>query len=133
MVTQSRPTRGQARVLELLKQTKQPISAQALFTELRSSGQSLGLATVYRALEALRREGLVQSRSTPQGEALYSYVDHHQHFLTCLRCGTSTPLETCPFQELEKQWQQAKTFQLYYHTLELFGLCWQCQDSPNEN
>ena len=132
MATQSRQTRGQTKVLELLKQMEQPISAQGLFAQLRSQGKPLGLATIYRALEALKREGLVQSRST-QGETLYSYAEHHQHFLTCMRCGTSTPLETCPFQELKQQWQQAKSFQLYYHTLELFGLCWECQDPAAQN
>ncbi len=130
MATQIRQTRGQVKVLEVLRQSQQPISAQTLFAELRQRDQPLGLATIYRALEALKREGLVQSRVTPQGEALYTVVaDDHRHFMTCLRCGTSTPLETCPFETLEQQWRQSQTFQLYYHTLELFGICWLCQNN----
>lgn len=132
MATQTRQTRGQVRVLEVLKQSRQPISAQALFAELRQQDHPLGLATIYRALEALKREGFVQSRLTPQGEALYTIVaEDHQHFMTCLHCGTSTPLDACPFQELEQQWRQSSTFQLYYHTLELFGICLLCQNAPN--
>jgi Fe2+ or Zn2+ uptake regulation protein len=42
MVTQSRPTRGQTRVLEGLKQIQHPISAQSLYAELKQQGQPLG-------------------------------------------------------------------------------------------
>ena len=56
-------TRSQERILNLLKSIKQGISAQNLYVELRNSNQSMGLATVYRSLEALKLEGLVQVRT----------------------------------------------------------------------
>lgn len=95
--------------------------------ELRQRNQTTGLATVYRALEALKLEGAVQVRTLPNGESLYDPVHRDQHHLTCLNCGTSTPIDECPVQELESQLQQSNQFKVFYHSLEFFGLCDQCQ------
>ncbi|MFQ4144097.1 Fur family transcriptional regulator [Chlorogloeopsis sp. ULAP02] len=120
-------TRSQERILNLLKTLKQGISAQDIYVELRNRNQSMGLATVYRSLEALKLEGLVQMRTLANGEALYSLVQQDKHHLTCLQCGISIPIYQCPVHELEVQLQTSHNFKIFYHTLEFFGLCNQCQ------
>ncbi|HEY9709804.1 MAG TPA: transcriptional repressor, partial [Oculatellaceae cyanobacterium] len=80
-------TRSQDRIFNLLKTLNRAISAQDLYIELRNRDQSMGLATVYRALEALKLEGVVQVRTLASGESLYSSVQRDQHHLTCLNCG----------------------------------------------
>jgi len=120
-------TRSQERILNLLKNTKQGISAQDIYVELRKSNQTMGLATVYRSLESLKLEGLVQMRTLSNGEALYSLVQQDKHHLTCLQCGISILIDQCPVHELENQLQSAHKFKVFYHTLEFFGLCHQCQ------
>jgi Fur family transcriptional regulator, ferric uptake regulator len=120
-------TRSQERILNLLKTLKQGISAQDIYVELRNRNQSMGLATVYRSLEALKLEGLVQMRTLANGEALYSLIQQDKHHLTCLQCGTSIPIYQCPVHELEAQLQTSHNFKIFYHTLEFFGLCRQCQ------
>jgi Fur family transcriptional regulator, ferric uptake regulator len=128
----SRTTRSQQSILHLLKQMDRAISAQDLYVELRNRDRSIGLATVYRGLEALKLRGVVQSR-TVNNESLYSLVQSDTHYLTCLGCGTSIPLEDCPVSELEATLYQSLPFKIYYHTLEFFGMCLPCQlqlDSP---
>ncbi|WP_315790500.1 Fur family transcriptional regulator [Fischerella sp. JS2] len=119
-------TRSQERILNLLKTIKQGISAQDIYVELRNRDQSMGLATVYRSLEALKLEGMVQVRTLANGEALYSLAQQDKHHLTCLQCGTSIPINQCPVHELETQLQVTHNFKIFYHTLEFFGLCKQC-------
>ncbi|MGB7378980.1 MAG: Fur family transcriptional regulator [Rivularia sp. (in: cyanobacteria)] len=119
-------TRSQERILNLLKSIKQGISAQNLYVELRNSNQSMGLATVYRSLEALKLEGLVQVRTLTNGEALYSLVQQDKHHLTCLQCGRSIPIEQCPVHQLETELETNQNFKIFYHTLEFFGLCNKC-------
>ncbi|MFB2772316.1 Fur family transcriptional regulator [Pelatocladus sp. BLCC-F211] len=119
-------TRSQERILNLLKTVKQGISAQDIYVELRNRDQSMGLATVYRSLETLKLEGMVQVRTLANGEALYSLVQQDKHHLTCLQCGTSIPINQCPAHELEAQLQVTHNFKIFYHTLEFFGLCNQC-------
>jgi len=109
-----------------LERLQEPVSAQRLYAELRQQGESLGLATVYRSLELLRLRGLVQSRTSAGGEALYSPIQQDQHYLTCLQCGNSVALDFCPLQEMEKQLRRSQAFTIYYHTLEFFGVCEPC-------
>ncbi|MBW4652131.1 MAG: transcriptional repressor [Kaiparowitsia implicata GSE-PSE-MK54-09C] len=121
-----RLTTGQQSVLDALQHQPQALSAQALYGVMRRQ-QPIGLATIYRALDALKVLGLVQHRVTLTGETLYSAVKHDHHYLTCLQCGVSVPIETCPVKELEAQLQGASSFRIYYHTLEFFGVCGRCE------
>ncbi|MEC4895033.1 MAG: transcriptional repressor [Oscillatoria sp. PMC 1051.18] len=120
-------TRSQQRIFQLLQSLKRSISAQDLYLELRKRNQSMGLATVYRALEALKLEGAVQVRTLPSGESVYASVQQDQHHLTCLNCGESIPIEQCPVHELETQLEKSHSFKVFYHTLEFFGICDRCQ------
>ena len=120
-------TRSQERILNLLKKIKSGISAQDIYVELRKRNQSMGLATVYRSLEVLKLEGLVQVRTLGNGEALYSLTKQDKHYLTCLQCGTSITINQCPAHDLEQQLQGTHKFKIFYHTLEFFGLCEKCQ------
>ena len=120
-------TRSQDRILNLLKSLNRAISAQDIYVELRNRNQTIGLATVYRALEALKLEGVVQVRTLASGESLYSSVQQDKHHLTCLQCGKSIPIHQCPVNELETQLNQSHKFKIFYHTLEFFGLCNTCQ------
>jgi len=120
-------TRSQERLLTTLKILNRAISAQDLYIELRSREQSMGLATVYRSLEALKLEGMVQVRTLPNGEALYSLVQEDRHHLTCVQCGSSIAIDECPVHNLEEQLHKSYQFKIYYHMLEFFGLCTRCQ------
>jgi Fur family transcriptional regulator, ferric uptake regulator len=120
-------TRSQRKILNLLQTTNQGLSAQDIYIELRKQSQGMGLATVYRALESLKRQGIIQMRMLPSGESLYSSTQQDKHHLTCLNCGLSLPIDECPVHDLETQLNQSHQFKIYYHTLEFFGLCDRCQ------
>ena len=119
-------TRSQERIFNLLKTINRAVSAQDIYMELRQHNQSMGLATVYRSLEALKLEGVVQVRTLVSGESLYSSVQQDKHHLTCLQCGASLPIDECPVHQLETELQQSHHFKIFYHTLEFFGLCDRC-------
>lgn len=119
-------TRSQEHILNLLKSLNRAVSAQEIYIELRNRTQSMGLATVYRSLEALKLEGVVQVRTLASGESLYSSLQQDRHHLTCLQCGASIAIDICPVHELETQLQQSHQFKIFYHTLEFFGLCDRC-------
>lgn len=122
-----RKTRSQERILRVLQGLKKPTSAQDLYLELRNREYRMGLATVYRALEALKLDGLVQVRTLISGESLYSLPQEDRHHLTCLRCGQSISIDECPVHDLEYELHRTHKFRIFYHTLEFFGLCPECQ------
>jgi Fur family ferric uptake transcriptional regulator len=123
----SQRTRSQERILKLLTNLNRAISAQDLYLELRNRKQEMGLATVYRSLEALKLEGAVNVRTLASGESLYSYVTKDNHHLTCVNCGESIPFHECPVHDLENRLENSHHFKIYYHTLEFFGMCQKCQ------
>ena len=122
--TANQLTPSQVSVLHTLQQQQSSLSAQSLYVIMRE--EPIGLATIYRALEALQLLGLVQHRVSITGEKLYSVVEQERHYLTCLQCDESFPLETCPVKEFEAQLQESGSFKIYYHMLEFFGLCEPC-------
>lgn len=128
-----RRTRNQERIINTLKSLNCQISAQDLYIELRRRNLAMGLATVYRSLESLKLEGLVQARTVTGGEAVYSLIQEDRHHLTCLQCGNSIPIDECPVHDLENQLNQSYQFKIYYHMLEFYGLCTQCQQHNSAN
>jgi Fur family transcriptional regulator, ferric uptake regulator len=126
-------TRSQERIIQLLTQFDRGISAQDIYIELRSRNQTVGLATVYRALESLKLEGSVQGRTLSTGESLYSCVQADRHHLTCLHCGESIPIDECPVEQLEQRLEALHRFKIYYHTLEFFGVCLTCAPTAVDN
>ena len=122
----TRRTRSQERILNQLQQLERAVSAQELYLALRQTEQAMGLATVYRGLDSLKREGLIHVRTLSNGESVYSSLEQDEHYLTCVECGVSIPLDECPVHHMESLLQQSHQFKIYYHTLEFFGLCQKC-------
>lgn len=120
-----RRTSAQNAVLNVLQHDDQSMSAQEIYAVLRSQ-RTIGLATIYRALDMLQKSGLIQHRVTLDGTTLYSLAERDRHYMTCLHCGQSFPVDDCPVTELEAKLQGSNAFKIYYHTLEFFGLCEPC-------
>jgi len=125
-------TRNQERILQILQTIEGELSAQALYIKLREVGQGMGLATVYRALEALKLSGSVQVRMLASGESLYSFIKKDRHHLNCIQCGRSQPIHECPVQDLAARLSQQHQFRVFYHTLEFYGLCDCCASHAPE-
>jgi Fur family transcriptional regulator, ferric uptake regulator len=124
-----KPSLSQQKVLDLLQEVEklQPLSAQSIYLELRNRQKTLGIATIYRALEALKVRGMIRSQMLATGEALYSLIPADQHHLNCLQCGLSLPIHLCPISTQAPPQELLQGFKVYYHTLEFFGLCSSCQ------
>ena len=127
----ARLTPHQDRILKTLETIDGEISTQDLYVQLRNTHKTLGLATVYRGLEVLRLQGLVQSRNSIEGESLYSLVQKHQHYFTCLQCSKSMTIDDCPVCKIETELTQKHSIKVFYHTLDFFGLCKFCQVAEN--
>lgn len=122
-------TRAQRQIHLLLEQSGQAMTAQAIYQTLKSRQQPIGLATVYRSLHSLQVKGLAQARALTTGEWIYGLTSDDSHYLTCLNCGTSVPVEECPVHALEEKLTASSQFKVFYHTLEFFGLCLPCSQA----
>lgn len=123
-----RPTRQRTAVAAALASLDGFTSAQALHEALRSRGESVGLTTVYRHLQALADAGEVDALRTVDGETVYRRCagDEHHHHVVCRSCGATVEVSG---PEVEA-WASAVAAQHGYtdvsHTLEVFGTCPAC-------
>lgn len=127
-VTGVRSTRQRSAIAELLSGSEEFRSAQDLHDQLKASGQSIGLTTVYRNLQALADAGQVDVLRTDSGESVYRHCssgDHHHH-LVCRECGTTVEVQA----DLVEQWATEVAAQHGFadisHTVEVFGRCGAC-------
>lgn len=126
---QGRHTQQGSAVLEALRSGEGFRSAQEIHRLISESGLTIGLATVYRRLQSLAEEGLVDALPSPQGVVLYrecSSPGHHHH-LICKSCGTAVEVEVPGLEEWSAQTAEAEGFVDITHTVEIFGVCTNCQ------
>ncbi|HXY16959.1 MAG TPA: Fur family transcriptional regulator [Gaiellaceae bacterium] len=116
-------------VVELLGRQACCLSAQEIFDRLRGSGRRVGIASVYRALEQLTREGYVQRIEVGDGssrfEPLHADGEHHHH-LVCADCGK---VEAFADDELERALRRVETrtgYSVAAHDVVLRGACEEC-------
>ena len=125
--TERRPTRQRAAIAQCLEGCDEFRSAQEIHAALTGSGTRVGLATVYRNLQAMAGDGEVDVIRTPEGEAVYrSCSTHHHHHVVCRSCGLAVEVTG----DAEERWADAVAAQHGFtqvrHTVEMDGLCAQC-------
>jgi Fur family ferric uptake transcriptional regulator len=103
-------------------------SAQEIYAELRRKGEAVGLATVYRHLQALSEAGSIDAIRDAGGETLYRQCETsvHHHHLTCRNCGSSVEVEGRVVEQWAEKVAAEAGFTELDHTVELFGLCPDC-------
>jgi Fur family ferric uptake transcriptional regulator len=128
--TPLRATRQRTAVLALLADAEDFISAQELHARLRAAGESVGLSTVYRTVQALATADDIDVIVTADGEARYracapSRIGHHHH-LVCRQCGRTVEVRNPSVERWADKVGREHGFADVSHTLEIFGLCSRC-------
>ncbi len=128
MTETRRPTRQRAAVTALLGDVEGFHSAQELHAKLRDRGEAVGLATVYRALQALADEGEVDVLRHDEGEAVYRRcaTDRHHHHLVCRSCGRTVELDDETVEAWANDVAGRHGFVAVEHTVEIVGTCADC-------
>ncbi len=102
-------------------------SAQQVHAALREQGESVGLATVYRTLQALVEEESVDALRTDAGEMNYRWCSTgHHHHLVCRSCGRTVEVVGPTVETWAEKLAQENGFRDVRHTLEIFGTCANC-------
>lgn len=122
-----RQTRQRSAVRAALEGRDEFVSAQQLHDVLRHEGESVGLTTVYRSLQALADAGEVDLLVTDDGETVYRRCSpEHHHHLVCRSCGRTVEIAGPAVETWADAIAREHGFTEISHTLELFGLCADC-------
>ena len=123
-----RTTKQRSAIVEALDSASGFRSAQELHDEMKRSGASVGLTTVYRTLQALAHSGDVDALLRDDGETIYRRCGSHEHHhhLVCRDCGTTVELANDEVEAWAAGAARRHGFTQVTHTAELYGLCGGC-------
>jgi Fur family ferric uptake transcriptional regulator len=123
-----RTTRQQRVVLDQVERGEAFRSAQEVHRQLHADGEAVGLATVYRNLQRLVDDGLVDTVRGEDGEVRYRRCrdESHHHHLVCRDCGRVVEVRGPAVERWAEAAAEQHGFTDVSHTLELFGRCREC-------
>lgn len=123
-----KPTKQRTAIESDLERSEEFRSAQEVHASLHAGGTTIGLATVYRALQAMVDEGSLDTLRTDEGEQVFrrcSSTEHHHHLL-CRDCGRAVEVEGPAIERWAAAVSAEHGFTDVDHTLELVGRCADC-------
>ena len=115
-------THPRIRILEILgEEDVQHLSAEDLYRRLLSSGEDIGLATVYRVLTQFEAAGLVEKHNFEGGQAVYELDrgKHHDH-MVCVETGKVIEFTSPEIELLQKQIADLHGYIIDDHSLVLY-------------
>ena len=123
--TSVRATPQREAIVAAVAETAGAFTVADIYDQARRVAPKLGLATVYRTIELLRREGQVRPLAGEGRPAYLLRPPGHHHHLVCLACGGVEETELCaapPAAELERRYG----FAAHGHEVDFYGTCRRC-------
>jgi Fur family ferric uptake transcriptional regulator len=125
--TPQRRTRQRAAVTEILSHLEEFRTAQQIHDVLRRQGDSIGLTTVYRTLQAMVESGELDALRTNEGETAYRRCSNgHHHHLVCRACGRTVEVSGPAVERWASAVAEEHGFRSVSHDMEIFGTCSSC-------
>ncbi|MBU0529091.1 transcriptional repressor [bacterium] len=124
-----RYTRQRQEIWNELRSSDEHRDAEEIFFTLRKRGLNISRATVYRTIDVLVKNNLLDKLDIGDGRARFEYNEkyfHHDH-LVCTRCGKIFEFHNDNIEELQNEIAKQKNFKILHHNHQLFGICEDCQ------
>jgi Fur family transcriptional regulator, ferric uptake regulator len=121
---------ARAAVIEYLDEQDCCRGAQEIHEALAARGSTVGLASVYRAVDGLVERGLLQRVDFGDGIARYEPVraerEHHHH-LVCDQCGRVEAFHDAPLERAIEAIERQTGYRVDSHDVVLRGACADCR------
>jgi len=120
-----RNTRQRVAIRSALERAERPLTPREVLERAQGEADSIGIATVYRALQRFEEQGLIIPVHIPGDPARYEIAGkgHHHHF-RCRLCGRVFEVAGCSG-NLERL--APPGFKVESHEILLVGLCAKCR------
>lgn len=130
MTIKERTTPIRTTLLKIMTKIKRPLTTQELLKALETNGLKANKTTIYRQLESLKENNLVNEVHFNDRTIRYELkiANTHHHHLVCLKCKKIEDV-TLPedLHHQEEMLFEKNNFKVLQHFLEFFGLCKNCQ------
>jgi len=132
-----RITKAREKILEILSKSPKHLSVDDIYLAIKSRGENVGTATIYRAVDSLAKTGIIRKLSLLNGRASFEIINKeistHHHHLVCRNCQTVIDYsdfikeEIFLMKKLEKIVSKIHQFKIEDHQLSFTGLCKSCK------
>lgn len=122
-------TKQRTAILNILEKNNQPVSAEDIYSSLKSQKLSVSLSTVYRTLETMAEKKLVTKLNMQDNsKTLFEIArEIHKHYLICLGCKKIISIMSCPLENYEEKLSEETGFLIEGHRLDIYGYCPECR------
>lgn len=105
-----------------------PVDYGQIMDYLKKTGLRVNKTTIYRQLDFLVEQGLIQELDFGEGKKRYELKKEHHHHLICTGCHKVQCIEIKEnFKGQEDEIDKKENFKITSHMLEFFGICNNCQ------
>ncbi len=115
------------KILELFEKTEQRhLSAEDIYKIMITTGEDVGLATVYRVLTQFEQAGLLVRHHFESGKAVFELNEgsHHDH-IVCVQCGHVEEFCNEEIEKLQHKVAEEHGFKIHDHSLYIYADCMQ--------
>jgi Fur family ferric uptake transcriptional regulator len=100
------------------------MSAEDIYKQLLSTGDDVGLATVYRVLTQFEQAGLLVRHNFEGGKSVFELNQgkHHDH-IVCMQCGHVEEFYDAAIEARQKKIAAERGFEIHEHSLSIYADC----------
>ncbi len=121
----ARLTRQRQAVVDAIAVSRGAFTAVDVYDAARRAEPTLGLATVYRTIDLLRRTGSVRPLAADARRGYVRCAPGHHHHLICLSCGGVEETELCAA-PAAAELKRRHGFAAEAHEVDVYGTCRSC-------
>lgn len=114
-------------ILEELNKMSSHPTADEVFLMVRQRLPRISLGTVYRNLELLSENGMIQKLDWSGRQKRYDGNFQNHYHIRCLNCGHVEDVLIKPFSVVEETFRAVTDYEIIGYRLEVLGLCATCK------
>lgn len=119
-------TKQGTEIYKLINASSGHMTADQIHTELKNLGISIGIATVYRNVNALYEQNLINRVKHPDLGYIYDKNTHDHYHVRCIKCDKIDDLHMDRQVHLEELAQSDSGYEILSHEIIFEGVCPDC-------
>ena len=102
-------------------------SINELHLAARETVRSANYSSIFRAVNALESEGVIDRVEVGDGQTRYELSERHHEHIRCDGCGRVEEVAACVLEDVSGRIQELTGFQVTSHQVVFGGLCQDCR------
>ena len=115
-------------ILRILAASEDHPSVDEIYKEVRTQFPTTSIATVYKTIALLKELNEVLELGFPDGSNRYDGNKPYPHpHAICTKCKKILDPDISSVEDLSEEMKEKTGYKIFYHRLDFFGLCPECQ------